>query len=185
MNETMTPYAMACNGDLDRLSKLTPDCPETGYKWFLVAVDQGHDDAHEYLSDIVEHYNEFRYDDGSLPGIVHLELAEDYLRGNHNIEKSIKLALEHLEEFLHIDILPEGRESALNDLTCGIDGKDRAILDEFISGYPFRHVKWRVDRLVRFKEIADEGADVPYVLIDAEVNSLHEAVDALRPLLTR
>ena len=161
--------------------------PRAAYFWLLVAHDFGHREAGERIGDIEECYDVFKYDDDGLErSQIHQQLGEAYLRGTHSLDVDVEHGIEHLEEYLNgagAGTL-EGVEK-LRALAAELEGFARQAVETCLEVQPFRAVQRRVDRLRRLYELDKASAQIPEVVITAEVESLRAEMDALIELLKR
>lgn len=69
---------------------------DLAYKWLLISSDFGHKKAGEAADDMLES-SSLRYDDGQMRiGLIHLEIAEQYLSGKEILPANIAHAKRHL-----------------------------------------------------------------------------------------
>ena len=151
-------------GNLRALRDMVATRPDDAYKWLLVAADFGHEEAMEYIADLAECHDTFKYDDdGSARMMIHLDLAEAYFSGQEGLQTDLKLGVEHLERFLdgpHAS-LADAREQHLNGLAERLQGEAQRALEDCMAKQPFRAVKRRVQRMEQLHHLNVEGPMSP------------------------
>jgi TPR repeat protein len=94
---------LARNGDVEALFALmdldsSTDKDRIAYKWLCAASDFGHEEADDYIDDLLE-VSSLRYDDdGYEVAAAHWELAVAYLAGEEGLPHDLVLASKHLDE---------------------------------------------------------------------------------------
>jgi hypothetical protein len=177
--------AAARSGDLETLANLTEHDECAAYRWLLVACDAGHEEAGERLADLDEHVDCFRYDDDRLlRAEIELEVATLYFRGDV-VPLDLAKARRHLHEYLDVATLGfDGwSPSDLDPLRDEVPEASRAELDAILANEPFRAVSHRVERIKRLHELNQQGAGVPVVVLEHELQQLREAVSKLAGLV--
>lgn len=176
--------AAARAGELEALAELVTSA-RAHYRWLQVAIDAGHEDAEDVLSDL-EEQSELRYDDaGSERRAAHWRVALDYLGGRHGLPRDVELGAMHLDEAFSfrpaLEVLVEievanAEHHDLDAARVGLDEEAARVLDAAIVGAPARRVSHLLDRLERLLELA-----APRVICDAELERLEAAVATVAP----
>lgn len=164
---------LARDGAVDALFAYAATDAYAAYFWLLVAQDFGHPEAADRLGDIEECYDDFKYDDdGGERVSLHWALGEAYLRGARGLEPNVVRGIEHLAEYLDAADPGVDAPGALRDLAASLSADARSAIEACIDAQPFRAARRRVDRAQRFYELLREGAQIPSVIVEAELEGL-------------
>jgi len=155
------------------------------YKWLCAAADFGHEDADDYISDVLE-VTTMRYDDsGYERAAAHWELAAAYLEGADGLPVDLALARQHLDEaFVHhatldaINVGVNGSYSA-DELRARLSDDARRVLDAGLAGDDLERAVRCIDMIRRLIEV---GA--PEVMVGDQQRALRALVASACPLPT-
>ena len=171
------PLIDAREGNLQALYNLSFSQPREAYKWLLVAYDFGHKKAAQDMADLEECNSEFKYDDDGITMMgIHFELAESYLRGLNGLPINLKRARKYLEQFL------DGPHSTLADLDPllkHLNADAKMMVEKCVLDHPFRALKRRVDRIQHLAKLNREGAQVPVIILENEIERMREELAAV------
>lgn len=177
-----TPAALARRGRLRALAAL--ENARDAYKWLCAARDFGHEEADDYVSDVLE-VTSLRFDDSRYEtAAAHWELATAYLEGTDGLPLDLKLAARHLElafeQHRSLDLLNAGLASAYSAeaLLDRLPEEARAVLQDGLAGNNFNRAIRQIEGLRHLQHLGH----VPEVIVNDERRALRRTVAALCPI---
>ncbi len=177
-----SPASLARRGRMKALMSL--ENPRDAYKWLCAAGDFGHDEADEYVSDLLEG-TALRFDDGGHEvAAAHWELASAYLEGTDGLPRDLQRAAQHLEQaFAHhrtLEALNAGLRApySADALRERLPDDARAVLEDGLAGNDFNRAARQVEELRHLLHLGH----VPTVIVNGARRALRRTVAALCPI---